>query len=187
VPGVILTLAAAFGASWLMSKAAIPGRWLGQANERIRPGPVVWAALILFLIVMPNVRPLGPLNAGPYSVYQTAGDWIEAHAEPADQVLDLTDWSLYFSGRSGYLFANVYEAPCDSRTRWIVVRKPHVDGHWYYSQVVRDLIGGREPVVKVPSDAGPNQVQVRIYDRRSAVGDPRASIAASPLGTETRR
>jgi 4-amino-4-deoxy-L-arabinose transferase-like glycosyltransferase len=187
VPGVILTMAAAFGVSRLMNRAAIPGRWLGLAHERIRPGPVVWAALILVLVVMPNIRPLGPLNSGPYSVYQTAGEWIEAHTEPADQVLDLTDWSLYFSGRSGYLFANVYEAPYDSRTRWIVVRKPHLEGHWYYSQIVRDLIGGREPVVMVPSDAGPNQVQVRIYDRRSGGGDPRASIAASPLETETRR
>ena len=68
----------------------------------------------------------------------------------------------------------------DPATRWIVVRQPHVDGHWYYSGVIRELIGGREPV-EVPARASGNQVQILIYDRLalrpgcgdSATGRPR--------------
>ena len=73
-------------------------------------------------------------------------------------MLDLTGWPLYFSDLSGYNFANVYEAPADPAMRWIVVRQPHVEGHWYYSQVIRELIGGRAPVAQVPPRATPNQV-----------------------------
>ena len=69
IPGMILTMAAAHGLTWLMGKASIPGRWLGWPQERVRPGPAVWAAMIAGLIVYPNLHGLGPRNAGPYSVY----------------------------------------------------------------------------------------------------------------------
>ncbi len=121
VPGMLLTLAAAHGITWLMSKVSIPGRWLGLAHERLRPGPAVWSALILFFIVMPNIRSLGPVNAGPFSVYRQTGRWLAQHTQEDGKVLDLTDWSLFFSAGPGYIFANVYEAPLDPKTRWIVV------------------------------------------------------------------
>jgi 4-amino-4-deoxy-L-arabinose transferase-like glycosyltransferase len=167
VPGIILTLAAAYGLTWLMERVAIPGRWLGLAHERLRPGPAVWAVLLGTLVVVPNLHALGPLNAGPFSVYRETGRWLAQNTRTSDQILDLTDWSLFYSDRPGFIFANVYEAPMIPSIRWIVVRKPHVDGHWHYSQVLRDLIGSRDPVVLVPEQAGPNQVQVRIYDRQA--------------------
>ena len=64
IPGMILTIAAAHGLTWLMGKASIPGRWLGWPQERLRPGPAVWAALIAGLVVYPNLHGLGPRNAG---------------------------------------------------------------------------------------------------------------------------
>jgi 4-amino-4-deoxy-L-arabinose transferase-like glycosyltransferase len=176
VPGMLLTLAAAHGITWLMDRVAIPGRWLGLAHQRLRPGPAVWSALIVFFIILPNIRSLGPLNAGPFSVYRETGRWLAQHSQDDGMVLDLTDWSLYFSNRPGYIFANVYEAPLNPRTRWIVARKPHVEGHWHYSKVLRDLIGDRQPVALVPPDTGPNRVQVRIYDLQ-APANQTAAIA----------
>ena len=41
------------------------------------------------------------------------GEWIASHVPVDEQVLDMTDWSLYFSGRDGYTFADVYSAPAD--------------------------------------------------------------------------
>ena len=105
--------------------------------------------LLALLIVVPNIRDLGPVNPGPYSVYHTTGEWLAHNTLGNEQVLDLTDWSLYFSRRSGYNFANVYEAPADPHTRWIVVREGQIDGCQPYCQVIRDLIGGREPVAAV--------------------------------------
>jgi hypothetical protein len=169
VPGLILTVAAACGLTGLTGRISIPGRWLGLARARVRPSPAVWAILIALLIVAPTMRSLGPRNAGPFSVYRAAGDWLIRNTQVGDPVLDLTNWSLFFSQRPGYVFANVYEAAADPETRWIVVRKPHVDGRWHYSDLIRALIGGREPVALFPTQASASQVQIRIYDRRTVV------------------
>ena len=181
IPGVILTLAAAFGLVSLTSKVSIPGRWLGMASQRFRPGPAVWAGLIAILVVIPYLHTLGPLRPGPFSAYHMAGDWLARNTGARDQVLDLTDWSLFFSRRSGYHFADVYQAPNDPRMRWIVARQPHIEGHWHYSQVVRDLIGGREAAAVIPLHPGPNEMQIRIYDRLSPPTIA-ASIPKSDIG-----
>jgi 4-amino-4-deoxy-L-arabinose transferase-like glycosyltransferase len=167
VPGMILTLAAAYGITRLMDRISIPGRWLGLVHQRLGPGAAGWTVLTLVCIAVPNTHLLGPVTPDPFSVYHATAAWLAQNTRGHEQVLDLTDWSLYFSQRSGYHFANVYEAPADPNTRWIVVRKPHLVGRWYYSQVLRELIGGREPVALVPSRATPNQMQIRIYDRQA--------------------
>ena len=53
----------------------------------------------------------------------------------------------------------------DPNTRWIVVRSPQIEEDWHYDQVIRELIGGREPIALLPTEIGPNQAPVRIYDR----------------------
>jgi 4-amino-4-deoxy-L-arabinose transferase-like glycosyltransferase len=179
VPGIILTIAAAGGLSWLIAKVSIPGRWLRLGQERVKPGPAIWAVLIGVIVVLPNLQPLGPPVPGPFSVYYSTADWIAENTAPEDQVLDLTDWSLFFSKRAGYVFANVYTAPEDSRTRWIVVRKPHVEGRWHYSKVLQGLIGKREPVALIPAVAAPSQVQIRIYDRFSPPSTPNLAVGTT--------
>jgi hypothetical protein len=186
VPGLILTLAAAHGLFWLMRRVSIEGQWLGLAQERLRPGPAVWAVLIALLIVLTRVRGAGPLVPGPFNVYRDTGAWLAEQTRSEHQVLDLTDWSLYFSERPGYCFAHVHEAPTDPRTRWIVVRKPHLEGHWNYSKVVRELVGNREPVAVIPSNPRPGQLQLRIYDRFVPVPQV-ANARYSEAPGETRR
>ena len=44
IPGTILLLAAAHGATWLIGRLYLPGKWLGLDQERLSPGPAVWAA-----------------------------------------------------------------------------------------------------------------------------------------------
>jgi hypothetical protein len=185
IPGLILTLAGAYAITWVMDKVSIPGRWLALRNERLRPGPAVWAVVIGCLIVIPSLRGLGPFNAGPFAVYREAGEWIAQNMQGGDQVLDLTDWSLFFSERNGYSFANLYQAPLDPSTRWIVARKPHVEMNWPYSRVVRELIGDRRPVALVPPRASPHQIQIRIYDCRS--GAMQTATGTDDRTRETRR
>jgi 4-amino-4-deoxy-L-arabinose transferase-like glycosyltransferase len=167
VPGMILTLAAAYGITRLMDRISIPGRWVGLVHQRLCPGVAGWTVLTLVWIAVPNSHLLGPATPDPFAVYHATADWLVQNTRGNEQVLDLTDWSLYFSQRPGYHFANVYEAPADPNTRWIVVRMPHLAGRWYYSQVLRELIGGREPVALVPARAILNQMQIRIYDRQA--------------------
>jgi hypothetical protein len=176
VPGVLLTLAAAYALTELTNQVAIPGRWFGVAAERLIPGPAVWAVLIAMVVVIPQFRSLGPFHPGPYSTYHEAGNWVTRSARGGGQVLDLTDWALFFSQRDGYQFADVYQAAADPQTRWVVVSRPHIEGDWPYCRVVRELIGGRKPVALVPTRAGPNQVQIRIYERQIALaGDTGAT------------
>ncbi len=186
VAGLLLTLAAAHAITELLDRASIPGRWLGLPHERLRPGPAVWAMLLALLITLPELRDLGPSNPGPYSVYHNTGEWLAQHTHADEQVLDLTDWSLYFSRRPGYKFAEVYDAHADPQTRWIVVREGQIDGRQPYSQVVRDLIGGRAPVALLPAGPGANHLRIHIYDRRAS-GTQTANATISHDDTTWRR
>jgi hypothetical protein len=176
IPGMLLTLFSAYAITWLFHNIAIPGRWLGRRRHHLRVGPVSRTIVVgAIMIMVLKIQDLGPLNPGPYSVYHAASDWLTRNTRIGEHVLDLTGWPLYFSDLHGYNFADVYQAPADPATRWIVVRQPHVEGHWYYSQVIRDLIGGRVPVAQVPPRATANQVQILIYDRQA----PRPQMAAT--------
>jgi 4-amino-4-deoxy-L-arabinose transferase-like glycosyltransferase len=176
IPGILLTLFSAHAITFLFHKISIPGRWLGRARESLRMGPIARAVVVGALLIMViKIQDLGPLNPGPYSVYHATSDWLIHNTRTGEHVLDLTGWPLYFSALNGYNFANVYEAPADPATRWIVVRQPHVEGHWYYSQVIRELIGGRAPVAQVPLRAMPSQLQILIYDLQA----PLPRMAAS--------
>jgi hypothetical protein len=166
IPGVILTLAAAHAITWLLQRIAIPGRWLGLMCDFVRPGVICQTAIVVALLLSSiRMQELGPFNHGPYSVYHAAGEWLRHHARSDELTLDMTGWPIFLSSLRGYSFAGVYEAPADPAIRWIVVRQPHVEGHWHFSAVIRELIGGRAPVAQVPERAAPNQVQILIYDR----------------------
>jgi 4-amino-4-deoxy-L-arabinose transferase-like glycosyltransferase len=185
IPGSILLLAAAHGATWLMGRLYLPGKWLGLGQESLRPGPAVWAVLLALVVIVPRMRDSAPLVLGPFQAYRDAGDWLAQNSRDSERILDLTDWSLFFSQRPGYRFAQVYDAPADPKTRWVVARAPHLEGRWNYSKVVRDLVGGRAPVAVVPTHPEPGQVQVQIFDRyRDAGGLARSEAIAAP---ETRR
>jgi hypothetical protein len=182
VPGMILILAAAHGLCWLIGRVSISGNLLGMGQGQLRPGPAIWAGLLLLLIVVPRLADSSPVIPGPFFAYRDAGDWLAQNSRASDRILDLTDWSLYFSQRPGYRFAHVYQAPGDPQTRWVVVRKPHLEGHWNYTKVVRDLIGRRDPVVLIPANPEPGQLQVQIYDRfapMAQVADAHPPTAAS--------
>jgi hypothetical protein len=185
VPAMLLSLAAAHAIKEIVLRISIPGRWLGMADEHLRPGPAIWAVLLALLVVVPSTRDLGPRNPGPYSVYHHTGEWLAQNTLDNEQVLDLTDWSLYFSRRTGYNFADLYMAPADPHTRWIVVREGQTDGTWPHCQVIRELIGGRQPVAQLPPAAASHQMKIQIYDRQ--VPETRTADAAIRDTDETWR
>jgi 4-amino-4-deoxy-L-arabinose transferase-like glycosyltransferase len=185
IPGLILSQSAAFGLTWLIGRLPVAIRRDGLANGRLRPGALAWTLAVALAIMALNMRSLGPPNAGPFAVYQDTGRWLAHNVRESDPVLDLTDWSLFFGRRPGYLFANVYEALGNPGTRWIVARKPHIDGHCHYSEVIRELIGERQPVALVPPEAESNQIQVLVYDRQAP--SPLPVVATSSLLERTRR
>jgi 4-amino-4-deoxy-L-arabinose transferase-like glycosyltransferase len=179
IPGVILTVAAAGALAWLASKCRIPGRWLGLKQHRVGLAAPIWTVLLAGVVLATHVREMQFMNRGPFEVYRATAAWLSQNAIGADRVLDMTDWSLYFSALPGYHFADVHKAPGDPATRWIVVRAPHVEGRWHYAEVIRALIGDREPVARFPDRPAPGQLQVRIYDRRQQSGPFADQIARS--------
>ncbi len=186
--GLIMLVAAAAGLARLLDAAWLPGGWFGLAHERLRPGPAVWAIVVCLLCAAPVLGSLGPNSPGPFSVYYQTGDWLAENTKADEQVLDLTDWSLFFSRRTGYGFAELYQAPADPTTRWIVTRRRDVEGSRPYCQFVRELIGGRGPVAVLPPDAGAHQLQIRIYDRLAPAVTPTPSaIAAAGASDEPGR
>jgi hypothetical protein len=165
IPGLFLTLLAAKGWDWVIDRISIPGRWFSSDVSTFRPGPAVWFATVGVVAILPGLRDLGPARPGPFWLYRSAADHLVDLAEPSERVLDLTDWSLFFSGRPGYRFADVFSAPADQATRWIVLTTPHVDGDRSFSPILRELIGDRKPIVSIPARPDPRQLQLRIYER----------------------
>jgi 4-amino-4-deoxy-L-arabinose transferase-like glycosyltransferase len=165
VPGIILTIAAAGAIGSLAARVRFPGRWLRLEQDRVGIAAPVWSVLLAGVMLAMNWRGMLVENLNPFAVYHAAAGWLAQNVSAAERVLDMTDWSLYFSQRPGYPFADVYKAPGDPATRWIVVRGPHIEGRWPYAQVIRELIGAREPVALIPARAAPGQLQIRIYDR----------------------
>jgi hypothetical protein len=180
IPTMILTLAAAHGLSWVMQRISFSGARLGLPERRFVLGPAVWLVVLGLLIVPPRLAESSHVAVGPFSVYRYAGAWLAQNARGEGRILDLTDWSLYFSQREGYRFAQVYEAPADPRTRWVVIRKPHLSGHWNYSRVVRELVRDRDPVAMVPDHPLPGQLQLLIYDLQSAPSSVAAAAHSGP-------
>jgi hypothetical protein len=167
VPGMLLILAAAHGLTAVLQSAVIDGRWFRRSGAYYRLGPIAWAIVLAALILPMPLRAM-PVYRDSFASYHSAGDWIARETDPGGQVLDVTDWSLFFSGRSGYRFADLDRAATDPHTRWVVVRDSHIAGHFQHSAILRDLVCGLMPVAAFPDHPVPGQFQVQIYDRRRA-------------------
>jgi hypothetical protein len=179
VPAMLLRLAAAHGLAWIICSTVIDGRWLGLAEGRFRPGPALWALLLGALLGLPWSGTTTQVP-GSFGSYRDAGTWIEqATASTPGKVLDMTDWSLFFSRRPGFILKDIRTAVADPGTRWIVARNAHLRGHWVYSRLLADLVRDRRPTLLIPAHPRPGQLQIRIYDRWAP------PIAASPAPAPT--
>ena len=181
VPGMVLTLAAANGIVWLLRNTVIDAGKFKLGEGRFRPGPAVWALVVGFLIVWPVYRGSTPYNSS-FAPYRMVGSWIAGAPETEGRVLDLTDWSLFFGNRSGFGIGKVSEAVSRPKTRWVVLRDAHLNGHGQSSKLARALIAGREPVGRFPEVVAPGQIQVNVYD----LNTPPAATATATAATDHR-
>jgi hypothetical protein len=182
VPGLPLLLAAAHGLTWVIRNTSIDAARLRLGEGRLRPGPAIWAALIGGVLAWPYYQAQIPYNSS-FAAYRMAGSWLLQRPDTAEpRVVDLTDWSLFFSNRPGYGIGQVDEAAENPQTRFVVLRNAHLIGHGRSSEVARALVAGREPVARFPEHPGPHQVQVAVYDL--AVPPP---VAHAPNADSTPR
>ncbi|GAC1471767.1 MAG: hypothetical protein NVSMB9_18270 [Isosphaeraceae bacterium] len=163
VPGLLLTLAAGHGLVWVMRRASIDGRRLGLGEGRLRPGPAVWALLIVGGCGWPFYRSMTPFNSS-FAPYRIAGTRLLELAKDDSGILDLTDWSLFYWGRPGHGIEKVGEASTRPGTRWLVVRDSQLAGEGPLGSRARELVAGREPVARCPEHPATRQLQVLIYD-----------------------
>ncbi len=164
-PSLILMIAAAAGLAWLMDTVSLPGAlvWAGTRATSTGPG-------CLGLGDRPGRRGTRTglsRTARAGAVFGLLPNRRLARREHSRQRASARPDRLVavLQQRAGYRFADVYQASADPSTRWIVARQQDVEGPWPYCQVVRELIGGREPAAVLPPHARPHQLQVRIYDR----------------------
>jgi hypothetical protein len=153
IPAMLLRLAAAHGLAWIIRSCVIEGHWLGLADGRVRPGPAIWAVVVGSLIGYPFLDSTTRVP-GSFASYRDAGSWLAevTSKDPGKgKVLDMTDWSLFFSRQPGFNLKDVHWATLDPNIRWIVARNAHLQGHWRYSRLLQDLVRGRKPVVSFPA------------------------------------
>ena len=184
IPGVLLILLAAHGLVWLMRSVSLDGRTLGLGEGRLRPGPAVWAVVIGLLATWPLFQARTPFR-GSFTPYRQAGLWIEEQPGVDGRVLDLTDWSLFFGGKTGEGFEDLDHATPLPETRWLVLREAHLKGHNHAGEIARTLVEGRAPMARFPEHPAPGQLQVLVYDL-SVPASPSAVAGAPREGTRRR-
>jgi len=134
-------------------------------ERRTRPAIIVGWVAVLTVLVIPHVREiLAPINDG-FGGYREAGRWLTQRGSDGSKVVDVTGWSQFYSGRTGYTFADLTAAPGDPASRWVVVREAHLVGPWDYCARLRALVNGLTPVVVFQGEAGPHRTRVLVYDR----------------------
>ena len=168
IPAIPLILAASHGLCRLLKNLSFDAARLHLGEGRLRPGPVVWVVVLGLIAARPLDLWQTPSQSS-FLPYRLAGAWLAGRPDADGGVLDLTDWSLFFSGKRGEGFEAVTEASTRSKTRWLVVREAHVLGHNRAGEIARKLVAGRQPVARFPENPGPKQVQVEVYDLNAPV------------------
>jgi hypothetical protein len=164
VLAVLFIPAAAHGLDRLLGSVSIPGRLVGLGEGRFTAGPAIWALVLLGYFAWSGPQALEPVNKD-FVGYRLAGEWV-AREVPADApVVDVTGWALYYGGRPGYTFATLRDAPNRPDLRYVVAREAHLKGVWWYCDLIRHLVGKREPVKVFPEHGAPGQAKVYVFDR----------------------
>ncbi|WP_435010144.1 ArnT family glycosyltransferase [Tundrisphaera lichenicola] len=158
-----LIASAAFGLIRLMGMVSIPGTWVGRDDGRYTAGPLIWGLIFAGLVSYYRADLSAPVN-DRFLGYRGAADYLESNVPEGERVVDLTGWSLYYSGRKGYTFGNLIEAMGDRSLSRVVVREAHLKGPWEYCQQVRQLIGDRAPVATYPEVPTREQDKVLVFD-----------------------
>jgi 4-amino-4-deoxy-L-arabinose transferase-like glycosyltransferase len=136
-------------------------RFLRLRRTSARTAPVVFS---LLLAGLNGPALLAPVNEGAGG-YVDAGRWLARNVPASDQVVDVTGWALFYSQKTGYVFANLIEAGSDPQTRWVVAREAHLSGPWAYCSRLRTLIVGASLVARFPEERRSGQARVLIYRR----------------------
>lgn len=166
IPSILLVIAAAHGLSWLIEHLAIDGRVIGLGPGRLRPGPAVWALVVILIAGWPLLRARASYQSS-YLGYRMAGAFLAQQPGVDGQVLDLTDWTLFFSGRSGHGFEAVVNAPA-LYTRWLVVSDRQLANPENRAAVVaRRMVDGREPIARFPDPDEGARTRVLVFDLTS--------------------
>jgi hypothetical protein len=135
--------------------------------NRVVPVHRIGWAVAFSLIVAGNHRELlAPVGDG-FDGYREAGRWLAQRAAEGDasRVVDVTGWTHFYGGRTGYTFENLVAAPADPGARWVVVREAHLKGPWEYCGRLRALVAGLAPVALFRGSAGSHPTKVYVFDR----------------------
>jgi hypothetical protein len=181
VPGLVFSLFAASGLTWVARNAAIEGAKIGLGPGRVRPGPAIWVALVGGVLAWPYYQGWTEFGSS-FTAYRMAGWWLARQPDAAGRVVDLTDWSLFFANRPGYGIGQLDEAAARGDARYVVVRGAHLEGHGRSGEIARTLVGDRAPAAVFPEHPAPGRLQVAVYDLRRP---PRP--VAQGAGPTTRR
>ena len=125
---------------------------------------VAWPVVFLAVFAYAGPSLVDRLNP-EFGGYHEAGDWLAENTSEQAHVVDVTGWSLFYGGRSGYTFADLIAAPGDPAARWVVVREAHLRGPWLYCKQLSALVEGLEPVATFLGDDDKRPTRVYVFDR----------------------
>ena len=159
-----------------MATFSVDARRLGLGEGQLRPGPAVWCVAVVAALALPIYPSLTPFTSS-FARYRQAGAWIAEHPEVDGKVLDLTDWSLFFSERSGGTFQDIPRLADDPKIRYVVVRESQLAADNHVATMLKSEFAGSTTVADYPA-AKPGGNRVMVFD----LGDGRAEAVARRTG-----
>jgi hypothetical protein len=126
-----------------------------------------FVALVVLPAVVAQSKPIHPSRWGHWA----AGQWLAAHADVDDAVLDTRGWAGFLSGRAAYGPWHVRQALADERLRFLVMERRELESP---SDRGRRLSAWIEPngrlVAAFPAQAGGTTSEVLIYRYEPVAG-----------------
>jgi hypothetical protein len=144
--------------------AALVG-WLSDRIPILRSRAALVTLVVLAgLAVAPLPRTLATLH-GDRRGFRLAGEWINHHAEPGDEVVDPYAWAAFYAGQT-FLEAKPHLPAAHPAVTWVVLEENGKSNHdhlWWLMPRVRALVQGKVPVEKFPSSEGNDPARVCVY------------------------
>jgi hypothetical protein len=156
---------------WAAGGLSLCGRRIAEllgwpARKARRVAVVLVLAAVAATVMLPLWKPGHRSRWGHWA----AGQWLRAHAQPSEAVLDTRGWAAFISDRASYDYWHVRQALTDAHLAYIVVGDDELSSSSRRGATLRAILAyAAAPVAAFPEEKNRAGIGVRVYRFRCPV------------------